>query len=222
METIEIKVGTLLEFDQEAFIKTAKTWRDSLFPVIENVKEEYENLEMGDFNQSVFEELLKGCESIAARFYKTLEDDIRKTKTGRLFTEAFLETEVPRRLAGLRTATANLKKVFSNVAYGSKTTPLFMEFDQIEIIDGNPVFNEVKLRAKCSRIIESESQLEEWLDWLDIQSRWNKAVDRLIRKGFDIKNYKIVSGEFDNNGFVKESKDGKLQLFPESLKMIRD
>jgi hypothetical protein len=217
-----LQIGTVIEFRENEFKEAARRWNMLIIPAIEALGKEYEALEMGEFDQDTFNELLRGLSDAEKKYKAYLEADLKKIKLGRIVTLESLIGEVPKRMAGLRAAKENFNKVFNRAKYsrvpGIPDLPI--EANQVKIMNGKPILDEEMLKARFTITIETETQLKIWGAWCNVRDSWNKAVELITENGFDIERFNVMSDKYVKNGFVSELPDGKIELDPLSLEMV--
>jgi hypothetical protein len=232
LQSPEIELGTVLEFNSEAFESSKLAWKNQLVPAILQIKEEYEALDIGKFNQEIYIDILSGTDKIERRFIKEIESQIKKSKLERLFNDEYVRSEVPKRLTHLRAAKSNLARAFDSARGGIgwyKLGALKLQHDQVTIVDGNPVVNECAIRACYTKAVETEAQKIVWAKAIAFKKVWDEFRSLLIEKGFPENCGIVLSADRTDakgtrsldNFFAEEQPDGELYLDPMSLTMLK-
>lgn len=182
---------------------------------LNKLKEAYEALEMGNFSQKVFEDLIsKGTNEIIAAYSKSLNDQLDKTGVVNTKLRGIVLQGSDEPIANLKTALNDLKEVNPQprASYGTSPRTQLLQLSDIEFEDGGfQVTNEESLVERHCRIyVEDEQSKMVYSHLITLQEHLQAYLKLTTSLG-------LPRGVF--GGTIGDNLQNFFQLDPETLKL---
>jgi CHAT domain-containing protein len=167
-------IGSVLYFDEAGYGSNLNIWKNKVLPCLEQLKEHYNELELDEFSQMLYEELTsKGLAGLKDRYRKALRKEVARLKPKTpLFSKTFADLAIDHDPFGeLEADLERLKGVFSTFT-GPVEDYNFARYDEKQ---KRFVLNEEKMKRHFEERIETDSQNQAYNTLLKLKAYYEEA-----------------------------------------------
>ncbi|MEJ7766551.1 MAG: hypothetical protein WKF89_01980 [Chitinophagaceae bacterium] len=185
-------LGKEVSFHERSYVMNIGAWNKFIVPAIEALKHSYYALGIGNFNQSIFDQLLTsdGIKQVALKAEEQFNSEISRTmKLYDLAQKTALLNGLPDKIATIGNRQQELKtaiKQAEEYGYGDGTT-IHLDSTSFAISgNGEAVLDDKKIRKACSTYITTERQAKLYEKQIGIINAYKELVDLFKSEGIRV------------------------------------
>jgi hypothetical protein len=193
-------MGKVLHFNESNYWHTIRQLESKIVPQLNVVVKKYEDLSIGEFNQSVYEDIIAhGLKNIQEKFLEIIRKDFKGFKSpaaAKAAMESATELLLP-----LAQSLTELFSIHSQITrgVGDYTIP----WTDLIFINGEFTIDREAIKNRSELRIENEKQNELYNLLIDAQGSLNNLCDFIKKYGFDPYRHTFIGP----NGFLFEETD---------------
>lgn len=188
-------------------------------PLLNNVKKAYESLEIGEFSQSIFSEMVfVGTNKIAQRFISSIEIDIEKTGV----SNSIVKENIKNGLDAVLNEFLNCVKVLKKFRPETYSRQKSLTFDNISFSQkGFSISHDNReniLESQCRIYLETEEEHVVYEDLKNFIAAFEVVEKYITGTGITVNPIASKASYIELNFLT--TKDGKLSVKPDIIKWI--
>ena len=221
-------LGTELHFDSVGHSVILTAWERILLPAINKIADTYNALLLGDFNQEVYEEILKsGSDVIEKRYETAIALDLKLIgesykSLASILTKPTKDTE-PK--INFREACKLFVAAKQNLESNILNNYSKIDLNDCKIVDGRATISRESIKSKFVTTIDTNEREEFYILLLKSIESHNNL--RLFTDKYKENNHghcfnilSIGGVEGLNDGFIKENAMGRMELVSENFNFL--
>jgi hypothetical protein len=193
-------IGKILHFNEADYSHNIRQLEGKIIPQLNSIREKYKDLSIGEFNQSVYEDITAhGLKNIKEKFLEIIRKDFKGFKSPAA-AKAAMESATEL-LSPLAHSITELFNTHSQITKGISDN--LMPWSDLKFINGEFTIDKEAIKNRSELRVENEAQNELYNLLIDAQGSLNNLCDFVKKYGFDPYRHTFIGP----NGFLFEETD---------------